>query len=82
MHGDIVGPFKRSHGRGYQYMLVLVDDHSRFLAIRLLRKKGEALMGVRSFVAELNAKMNRGSPETRRAVGTLHTDNAGEFLFT
>ena len=37
-------------------------------------------MGVRSFFAELNAKMNRGSPETRRAVGTLHTDNAGEFL--
>ena len=80
VHGDIVGPFKRSHGRGFQYMLVLVDDHSRFLAVRLLRRKSEALSGVRSFVAELNAKLNRGSPETRRAVGTLHTDNAGEFL--
>ena len=29
VHGDIVGPLQRSHGRGYQYMLVLVDDHSR-----------------------------------------------------
>ena len=80
VHGDIVGPFKRSHGRGYQYMLVLVDDHSRFLAVRLLRRKSEALAGVRSFVAELNAGLSRGSPEAKRAVGTLHTDNAGEFL--
>ena len=80
VHGDIVGPFVRSHGRGYQYMLVLVDDHSRYLAVRLLRKKSEALAGIRSFVAELNAGLNKGSSEAHRAVGTLHTDNAGEFL--
>ena len=47
VHGDIVGPFKRSHDRGYQYMLVLIDDHSRFLGVRLLRRKSEALSGVR-----------------------------------
>ena len=70
VHGDIVGPFVRSHGRGYQYMLVLVDDHSRFLAVRLLRKKSEALAGVRSFVAELNAGLNRGSPEAKRSVAS------------
>ena len=74
MHGDIVGPFMRSHGRGYRYMLVLVDDHSRYLAVRLLRKKSEALAGVRSFVAEMNAGLNKGSDEHRRTVGTLHTD--------
>ena len=80
VHGDIVGPFQRSHGRGYQYMLVLVDDHSRTLAVRFLRHKGEALAGVRSFVAELNAAVSKHSPETKHVVGTLHTDNAGEFL--
>ena len=80
VHGDIVGPFKRSHGQGYQYMLVLVDDHSRALGVRLLRKKSEALAGVRSFVAELNSSLNRGSSEPKRVVGSLHTDNAGEFL--
>ena len=61
-------------------MLVLVDDHSRYLAVRLLRKKSEALAEIRSFVAELNAGLNKGSAEHHRAVGTLHTDNAGEFL--
>ena len=61
-------------------MLVLIDDHSRFLGVRLLRRKSEALSGVRSFVAELNAEMSKAAPEARHAVGTLHTDNAGEFL--
>ena len=61
-------------------MLVLIDDHSRALGVRLLRKKSEALAGVRSYVAELNAAINKGSTEPKRAVGSLHTDNAGEFL--
>lgn len=60
---------------------MLVDDHSRYLAVRLLRKKSEALAGIRSFVAEMNAGMSKVAPEARHAVvGTLHTDNAGEFL--
>ena len=81
IHGDIVGPFKRSHQQGYQYMLVLVDDHSRTLAVRLLQKKSEALAGVRNFVAELNSSLSKHTSEDKRArVGTLHTDNAGEFL--
>ena len=80
MHGDIVGPFKRSLVGSYQYMLVLVDDHSRFISVRFLTHKSEALTEIRSYVAELNALVNSSLAEPRQIIGTLHTDNAGEFL--
>eukprot|EP00965_Chrysotila_dentata_P140517 4646012-Pleurochrysis_carterae.AAC.1 len=28
IHADIAGPFVRTHHTGYQYLLVLVDDHT------------------------------------------------------
>ena len=80
IHGDIVGPFKRSHTGGYQYGLVLTDDHSRFKTVLFLKRKSDALSEVRSYVAKLNAHLNRGRAEPIKVVGSLHTDNAGEFL--
>ena len=79
IHGDLAGPFKRSH-HGFLYFLVLVDDHSRFKQVYFLKHKSEALKRVRSFVAKLNALASIGKPEPVRIVGQLHVDNAGEFL--
>ena len=45
-----------------------------------MRQKSEALSKVRSLVASLNSALSKGSDSPRRAVGSLHTDNAGEFL--
>ena len=80
LHADIVGPFKPSASGAFKYALVVVDDHSRFKAIRFLRRKSEALRAMRSVVATFNAKMSQGSSAPVRVVGSLHTDNAGEFL--
>ena len=79
IHGDIAGPFKRSH-HGFLYFLVLVNDHSRFKQVYFLKKKSEALKRVRSFVSKLNALASVGKAEPVRIVGQLHMDNAGEFL--
>ena len=79
-HADIVGPFKASiHGQ-YQYALILVDDHSRFKFVYALKHKSDAVKAVRSFVAEFNALLNQHRDSPVRLVGSLHTDNAGEFL--
>ena len=80
IHGDIVGPFVSSHVSHYRYALVLVDDHSRLKAVYCMKKKSEALQSVRRYVAGLNALISKGSSEPRYAVGSLQTDNAGEFL--
>ena len=80
VHADIVGPFKTSIVGSYKYVLVLVDDHSRTKYACFLRNKGEALKHIRSFVAALNAQLNKGRSAPTQVVGSLHTDNAGEFL--
>ena len=35
---------------------------------------------MRSVVAQLNSLLNRGSSESVKVVGSIHSDNAGEFL--
>jgi transposase InsO family protein len=80
IHADIVGPFISSKVGRFQYALVLVDDHTRFKMLYLLRHKSEAVAAVKQFVASFNAYASAGKRAPVRVVGTLHTDNAGEFL--
>ena len=80
VHADIAGPFKRSWLGGFQYALVLTDDHTRFKFIYFLKAKSDAPDRVRRFIASFNAMANLRSDAVVRVVSTLHTDNAGEFL--
>ena len=79
-HADIAGPFKRSWLGGFQYALVLTDDHTRFKFIYFLKAKSDAPDRMRRFIASFNAMANLRSDAVVRVVSTLHTDNAGEFL--
>ena len=79
-HGDMVGPFKRSAKKGFQYALVLTDDHSRFKTIYFLQNKSEALNKVRSYVASINARASKLAGKPTKVAGHFHMDNAGEFL--
>ena len=80
VHADLAGPFKRSAHGQFQYFLILTDDHSRYKSVFFLRNKSEAATKVRSYVRQLNALLNRGRNEPTKVVGSLHMDNAGEFL--
>eukprot|EP00965_Chrysotila_dentata_P020347 674794-Pleurochrysis_carterae.AAC.1 len=57
-----------------------MDDHTRYKSVHLLRNKDEAPAAVRKFLAEFTAALNRNSSRGSKLVGTLHSDNAGEFL--
>lgn len=80
IHADIVGPFKNSADGRKKWMLVLVDDHSRYKFVYFMRTKAEAPKMVRRFVAKFNAMTSRQSGTPVRVVGSLHSDNAGEFV--
>ena len=45
-----------------------------------MRNKSEAGKHIRSFVAEMNALLSKGKSKPQSVVGSLLTDNAGEFL--
>ena len=80
IHADIAGPFIPSAHGHFRYTLVLVDDHSRFKAVYFLKNKSDQGRHVKSFVARINALLNAGKPQPTQVVGSLLTDNAGEFL--
>ena len=80
IHADIAGPFKGSKRGGSRYMLVLVDDHSRFKTAYFLKKKSDAPACIRAFVSSFTALLNRSRAEPTAVIGSLHTDNAGEFI--
>ena len=78
VHADIAGPFLRSAVGGFQYLLVLVDDHTRFKFIFPLKDRKDAPACIRRFIASVNRlAARRGSPIAK--FGTLHSDGAGEF---
>ena len=37
LHMDIVGPFTASHVHGFKWILVVVDDNSRYKFVKLLK---------------------------------------------
>ena len=78
VHADIAGPFLKSAKGHYQYLLVLVDDHTRFKFAFPLVRREDAPKRIREFVASFN-RLASTSNGTISSFGTLHTDGAGEF---
>ena len=79
VHMDIVGPFADSHVRGYKYLLVIVDDHSRFTFIYCMRCKSEAKARAAEFLAQIGSTTARRDGPIK-IVPNFKMDNAGEFM--
>ena len=80
IHADIAGPFRCSTGKQFRWLLVLIDDHTRFKFVYFLKNKSEAPKKAAEFVAQFNHAASTKSVTPVRVVGHLHMDNAGEFL--
>jgi transposase InsO family protein len=72
VHGDLCGPITPAMPGGRRHFLLLVDDHSRYMWVRLLRSKDEAPVAIEQWQALVDA-------ETGRVLRVLRTDNGGEF---
>ena len=78
VHADIAGPFVNSVRGHYNYLLVIVDDHTRFKFAFPLVDRANAPSKIRAFIASFN-KMANNSGGTISPIGSLHTDGAGEL---
>jgi transposase InsO family protein len=72
VHTDLCVPATPATPTGKRYFLLLVDDVSRYMWLRLLEIKGEASVAFKQFQTRAEAKAGR-------KVGTLQTDHGGEF---
>ncbi|WVZ93435.1 hypothetical protein U9M48_039413, partial [Paspalum notatum var. saurae] len=72
LHMDTVGPARVASVSGKWYVLVVVDDFSRFSWVFFMEFKDEALGFVRDLVLRL-------TNESHKAMRAIRSDNGGEF---
>ncbi|GJZ52213.1 retrovirus-related pol polyprotein from transposon TNT 1-94 [Tanacetum coccineum] len=70
---DSVGPMRVTSVNGKKYILVIVDDYSRFTWVKCLRSKDEALAFIINFLKMIQVRL-------KETVRRIITDNGTEFV--
>ncbi|GKF41176.1 retrovirus-related pol polyprotein from transposon TNT 1-94, partial [Tanacetum coccineum] len=70
---DLCGPMRVTSINGKKYILVIVDDYSRFIWVKCLRSKDEALDFIIKFLTMIQVRL-------KAPVWRIITDNGTEFV--
>jgi hypothetical protein len=73
IHNDLMGPFLHPSINKARFVLIFVDDFSRFTWIYFLRKKSEVFQHLKDFKALFETK-------SKKKIKVLRTDNGGEYV--
>ncbi|GKF28149.1 retrovirus-related pol polyprotein from transposon TNT 1-94, partial [Tanacetum coccineum] len=73
LHMDLCGPMRTASINGKRYILVIVDDYSRFTWVRFLRTKDEAPEAIIKCIKNIQVRLNA-------IVRNVRTDNGTEFV--
>nr|GEW36012.1 retrovirus-related Pol polyprotein from transposon TNT 1-94 [Tanacetum cinerariifolium] len=73
LHMDLYGPIRVQTINGKKYILVIVDDYSRFTWVKFLRSKDETPEVVIKFIQQIQVVLNK----TDRYI---HTNNGTDFV--
>ncbi|GJR67590.1 retrovirus-related pol polyprotein from transposon TNT 1-94 [Tanacetum coccineum] len=73
LHMDLCGPMRIQSINERKYILVIVDDYSRFTWVKFLRSKDEVLEFVIKFLKMIQVRLNA-------TVRNIRTDNGNEFV--
>ncbi|GJX42483.1 retrovirus-related pol polyprotein from transposon TNT 1-94 [Tanacetum coccineum] len=74
LHMDLCGPMRVASVNGKKYILVIVDDYSRFTWVKCLRSKDEALAFIINFLKMIQVRLKENRPALFRK------DNRMSFL--
>ena len=75
LHFDIWGPLSVSSLHGHRYFLTIVDDHSRFFWIILLKSKAEVAHHVQSFIKMIQNQFHV-------TLKFIRSDNGPKFMLS
>ncbi|GJV96049.1 retrovirus-related pol polyprotein from transposon TNT 1-94 [Tanacetum coccineum] len=73
LHMDLCGPMRVQTINGKKYILVIIDDYSRFTWVKFLRSKDETPEFVIKFLKQIQVGLNK-------TVRYIRTDNGTEFV--
>eukprot|EP00253_Pinus_taeda_P016343 PITA_16343 len=72
VHTDTCGPFRKRTPRGEEYLILFIDDFSRFVWLGLMKHKYEAFEKFKSFKALVENELGH-------KIKCLRSDRGGEF---
>ncbi|GJT99245.1 retrovirus-related pol polyprotein from transposon TNT 1-94 [Tanacetum coccineum] len=73
LHMDLYGPMRVASINGNMYILVIVDDYSRFIWVRFLKTKNEAPAAIIKCIKNIQVRL-------KATVQNVRTDNGTEFV--
>ncbi|KAG7551025.1 Zinc finger CCHC-type [Arabidopsis thaliana x Arabidopsis arenosa] len=73
VHSDLMGPTRTPSYSGYHYMLLFVDDFSRYTWVYFVKEKSEVFSKFLEFKVTVEGELGQ-------KIKTLRTDNGGEFM--
>nr|GEX79403.1 hypothetical protein [Tanacetum cinerariifolium] len=73
LHMDLYGPMRVQSINGKKYILVIIDDYSRFTWVKFLRTKDETPEVIIKLIKRLQVRLNK-------TVRNIRTDNDTEFV--
>ncbi|GJY01382.1 retrovirus-related pol polyprotein from transposon TNT 1-94 [Tanacetum coccineum] len=73
LHMDLCGPMRVASINGKRYILVIVDDYSRFTWVRFLKTKDEAPAAIIKCIKNIQVHL-------KATVQNVRTDNGAEFV--
>lgn len=73
LHMDLCGPMRVQSFNGKRYILVVVDDYSRFTWVKILRSKDETPDIIIKIIKQLQVRLNK-------IVRIIRTNNGTEFV--
>ncbi|GJY17260.1 retrovirus-related pol polyprotein from transposon TNT 1-94 [Tanacetum coccineum] len=73
LHMDLCGPIRVASMNGKKYILVIVDDYSRFICVNFLASKNAAPNFIIKFLKMIQVRLNA-------PVRNIRTDNGTEFV--
>ncbi|GJU05448.1 retrovirus-related pol polyprotein from transposon TNT 1-94 [Tanacetum coccineum] len=73
LHMDLYGPMRVTSINGRKYILIIVNDYSRFIWVKFLAAKDEAPDFIIKFLKMIQVRLNA-------PVWNIHTDNGTEFV--
>ncbi|GJV32100.1 retrovirus-related pol polyprotein from transposon TNT 1-94 [Tanacetum coccineum] len=73
LHMDLCGPMRVASVNGKKYILVIVDDYSRFTWVKYLRSKDEALDFIIKFLKMIQVRL-------KVLIWRIRTDNGTKFV--
>ena len=73
VRSDVCGPMQTQSIGGAKYFVTFIDDYTRCCAVYFMKHKSEVFDKFKEFEATTTS-------DAGRAIGTLRTDNGGEYL--